>query len=77
MRVASLPFAEASFSHSSVMSRATRRFSFWVWAVVTKGWGSMAMAFSVAAREATHSECSLFHSMVTSVSGSMPFWVSM
>ena len=42
-------------------------------AVVTKGCGSIAIAFSEAFRAATHSECSLFHSMVTSFAGSIPF----
>ena len=36
----------------------------------------MAMAFSSAIRAERHSACSLFHSMVTSAEGSIPFWVS-
>ena len=63
-------------SHSSVRSRATRRSGSWVWATVTKGWGSMAMVAAPDARDATHSLCSLFQSMVTPVSGAMPFSVS-
>ena len=37
---------------------------------------SMAMVFSSAIRADRHSACSLFHSIVTSEAGSMPFWVS-
>ena len=62
-------------SPSAVRSRATRRPSILVWATVTKGWGSRAMVAAPEARAATHSACSLFQSMVTSVSGSMPFSV--
>ena len=60
-------------SHCSVRSRATRSPSILPWATVTKGWGSMAMVAAPVARALTHSECSFFQSMVTSVSGSRPF----
>ena len=59
-------------SHSSVRSRATRRFSSLLWAAATKGWGSRARSAVPAAMAATHSACSLFQSTVTSVSGSRP-----
>ena len=63
-------------SHSAVRSRAIRSPSILVCATVTKGWGSRAMVARPLARAATHSLCSLFQSMVTSLSGSMPFSVS-
>ena len=76
MRRAFWPAASQADSHSRLRSRATRIWSFLAWAVVTKGWGSMATAPAPSARAATHSACSLFHSMVTSESGSRPAWRS-
>ena len=55
------------------MSRATRRPSTWDRALVTKGWGSMAMVASPAWTLLRASVASLQYSMVTSLSGSMPF----
>ena len=64
-------------SHSSVRSSATRIWSFWACAVVTKGCGSSATASpEEATSAATHSACSLFHSMVTSSPTVRPFFSS-
>lgn len=73
---AALPQQEVLDSRAVLYSKsakAVRIAGFLVWAVVTKGCGSMAIPFSVLEIAATHSECSLFHSMVTSFSGSIPF----
>ena len=63
----------SSLSHSSVRLSAMRSLSFCIIAVVTNGCGSTAMASSVSASAAATSVASDLYSMVTSVSGSMPF----
>ena len=64
-------------SHSSVRSSATRIWSFCAWAVVTKGWGSIATAGPEdVASACTHSACSLFHSICTSSPTVSPFFSS-
>ena len=53
---------------------AVRSVSFFVCAVVTNGCGSMAIPSASSASAATHSACSLFHSIVTSSPGTRPFF---
>ena len=64
------PTARAILSNSEFL---VLMLSLFVCAVVTNGWGSIAIPFSSLIKADKHSACSLFHSMVTSVSGSIPF----
>ncbi len=55
----------ATLSHSWVRSRATRSLSFWLKAVVTKGWGSRATSACPWLRRVASSACSVLYSTAT------------